>query len=100
MILFLFGFFLENTLANLYKLKQLDDFETTTPDFTPTPTNSPSSKGLSLTWIIVIIVSVIVIGSILITLLVFWIVKKARSYGHDLEENLMGDNLNNFHQNS
>lgn len=77
-----------------------DDSSTNDPEISPSATPSISvNKGLSATWLIVIVVSVIVLGSILITILVFWIVKKAKTkYGHDLEENLMGSNVNAFHQ--
>lgn len=91
-------------LSPLNQEENLLDDSTNIPKLSPSPTlppNPSTKKGLSATWLIIIVVSVVVIGSVLITILVFWIIKKAKTkYGHDLEENLMGDNVNAYHQNS
>lgn len=106
MLLFLFYLspYLFTYLPQIQQENEFLDTSSSTPNVSPSASLSPkypSNKGLSATWIIIIVVSVVVIGSVLITLLVFWIIKKAKTkYGHDLEENLMGDNLNTFHQDS
>ena len=73
---------------------------TSIPFPSPTPT-TPRKKGLSTTAIIALICGVTVGGSAIIIFLIFWIINKAKSNGHNLEENLMeSSSLPGFHDRS